>query len=152
MAANIYDEVMRVLSNVRSIRAFVRENDYELLLEAHEKLGVALEERKEEYAAEKLEREAREVKRQELLALIESEGFDLGQLAGDESQTKTRKKGRVSTHKREPKYTFVEDGVTKYWAGVGRKPRPIAQAIENGGSLNDFLIKSADKDQHSLDV
>lgn len=154
MATNTYDEVMRVLSNVRSIRAFVRENDYELLLEAHEKLGVALEERKEEYAAEKLEREAREVKRQELLALIESEGFDLGELLGNEAEPKTRKKGRVSTHKREPKYTFTEDGETKYWAGVGRKPRPIAQAIENGGSLEDFLIdkSSNNSDQHKLDV
>ncbi|EGH24851.1 MULTISPECIES: H-NS family nucleoid-associated regulatory protein [Pseudomonas syringae group] len=150
MAANAYEDVMRVLSNVRSIRAFVRENDYELLLEAHEKLGVALDERKEEYAAEKLEREAREVKRQELLALIESEGFDLGQLAGGDFEPKARKKSRTSTQKREPKYVFVEDGVTKYWAGVGRKPRPIAQAIENGASLSDFLIKA--EEQQRLDV
>lgn len=145
---------MRVLSNLRSIRALVRDNDYELLQEAHEKLGVALDERKEEYAAEKVEREAREVKRLELLAFIESEGFNLGELTRGEPQAKPRKNGRarVSTKKREPKYTFVEDGETKYWAGVGRKPRPIAQAIENGGSLSDFLIKAADEDQQNLDV
>ena len=149
MASNTYDEVMRVLSNVRSIRAFVREHDYELLLEAHEKLGVALEERKEEYAAEKLEREAREVKRQELLALIESEGFDIGQLLGNETQTGKRKSTGKSPSKRAPKYKFTEDGETRYWSGVGRKPRPIAQAIANGGSLDDFLIAD---DQQRLDV
>ncbi len=149
MASNTYDEVMRVLSNVRSIRAFVRENDYELLLEAHEKLGVALEERKEEYAAEKVEREAREVKRQELLALIESEGFDIGQLLGNESPTGKRKSANRPQSKRAPKYKFTENGETKYWSGVGRKPKPIAQAIENGGSLADFLIAD---DQQRLDV
>lgn len=149
MASNTYDEVMRVLSNVRSIRAFVRENDYELLLEAHGKLGVALEERKEEYAAEKVEREAREVKRQELLALIESEGFDISQLLGNESPNNKRKVSGKTQSKRAPKYKFDDNGETKYWSGVGRKPRPIAQAIENGGTLADFLIPD---DQQRLDV
>nr|WP_267897996.1 H-NS family nucleoid-associated regulatory protein [Pseudomonas savastanoi] len=65
-------------------------------------------------------------------------------------EPKARKKSRTSTQKREPKYVFVEDGVTKYWAGVGRKPRPIAQAIENGASLSDFLIKA--EEQQRLDV
>ncbi|MDT3268726.1 H-NS family nucleoid-associated regulatory protein [Pseudomonas amygdali pv. morsprunorum] len=152
MSSNTYAEVMRVLSNVRSIRALVRDSDYELLLEAHEKLGVALEERKEDFAAEKLQREARDAKRQELVALIEAEGFTLGELTGDVFEATSSKKTRRARTKREPKYTFVEEGETKFWAGVGRKPRPIAEAIKGGGSLSDFLIKPAHEDQQSLDV
>lgn len=43
---------------------------------------------------------------------------------------------------RPPKYQYIdEDGSTKTWAGVGRKPKPIQDALDNGSSLDEFLIE-----------
>ena len=46
--------------------------------------------------------------------------------------------------KRQPrpaKYKFTDvNGETKTWTGQGRTPKPIAQALAEGKSLDDFLI------------
>ena len=46
--------------------------------------------------------------------------------------------------KRQPrpaKYKFIDvNGETKTWTGQGRTPKPIAQALAEGKSLDDFLI------------
>ena len=134
-----YSAVRRVLSNVRSIKAFVRETDFELLLEIKDKLEAAIEDRNAEYEQEKAAALAKESKRQELLQLIAGEGFSVDELLGNEPAKPTRK---ASTGvKRPAKYVYQLDGVNKSWSGVGRKPKPIQDALDAGGSLNDFLIK-----------
>jgi DNA-binding protein H-NS len=46
---------------------------------------------------------------------------------------------------RPAKYRYIgSDGLEKTWAGVGRKPKEIQAAIDNGASLDDFLIDSND--------
>nr|WP_250130635.1 H-NS family nucleoid-associated regulatory protein [Escherichia coli] len=40
-----------------------------------------------------------------------------------------------------PKYQFEENGETKYWSGRGRAPKPIAEALAGGRSLDEFIIK-----------
>ena len=49
-----------------------------------------------------------------------------------------------SVKKRQPrpaKYRFIDlNGETKTWTGQGRTPKPIAQALATGKSLDDFLI------------
>ncbi|AJJ53075.1 H-NS histone family protein (plasmid) [Yersinia pseudotuberculosis IP 32953] len=132
-----YAEVKRILANIRTIRTFVREVDYLFLVEAHEKLGVALEERKAEFECEQEELNKKEAKKKELLAFIASEGFTLEELNGN-GITK-RKKPPVH---RKPKYTFEENGEMKVWSGVGRKPKPIEVALNEGKTLSDFLICS----------
>ncbi|MDA6254180.1 H-NS histone family protein, partial [Escherichia coli] len=39
------------------------------------------------------------------------------------------------------KYQFEENGETKYWSGRGRAPKPIAEALAGGRSLDEFIIK-----------
>ncbi len=129
-----YAEVKRILANVRTIRAFVREVDYVFLVEAHEKLGVALEERKADFEREQEKLNKKEAKKKELLAFIVSEGFTLEELNGNGMSKK-------SPVHRKPKYTFEENGEMKSWSGVGRKPKPIEKAIAAGFSIDDFLIK-----------
>ena len=51
----IYSEVKRILSNIRSVRAFARETDYDLLLEMQEKFSAVIEERREDAEREKRE-------------------------------------------------------------------------------------------------
>lgn len=134
-----YSAVRRVLSNVRSIKAFVRETDFELLLEIKDKLEAAIEDRKAEYEQEKAAALAKESKRQELLQLIAGEGFSVDELLGNEP-AKPARKGSTGI-KRAAKYEYQLDGTTKSWSGVGRKPKPIQDALDAGGSLDDFLIK-----------
>ncbi|QKJ09269.1 H-NS histone family protein (plasmid) [Yersinia massiliensis] len=130
-----YAEIKRILSNVRNIRTLVRELDYVFLIEAHEKLGMALNERKDDFDRECAEKAQKEDKKNELLALIASEGFTLDDLQG-RGEVKKRQGNR-----RHVKYTYEENGEVKTWTGVGRKPKPIEAALAAGQSLDEFLIK-----------
>lgn len=47
----------------------------------------------------------------------------------------------VKRQPRPAKYKFIDvNGETKTWTGQGRTPKPIAQALAEGKSLDDFLI------------
>ncbi|MGL5298817.1 MAG: H-NS family nucleoid-associated regulatory protein [Plesiomonas sp.] len=41
---------------------------------------------------------------------------------------------------RPPKYRYVENGVEKMWTGHGRTPKFLAEQLEQGRQLDDFLI------------
>ncbi len=69
-----YGIISRTMMNIRSLRVFAREIDFEQLLEMQEKLNVVIEERREDAEREAAERAERERKRQELLQLIAGEG------------------------------------------------------------------------------
>lgn len=136
-AAN--NEIRRTLSNIRLLRVFARETEFDLLLDMYEKLGVVIEERREDAEREAKERAEREQKRLDLLQLIAGEGFTPEELLGQiEGQGKSKK--RSKTPKAAPKYQFTEDGVTKTWTGKGRKPKPIEEALAAGRDLDEFLI------------
>lgn len=48
---------------------------------------------------------------------------------------------RKKKFKRPPKYQYIDaNGDVKTWAGVGRTPKPIEEALNQGKSLSDFLI------------
>lgn len=133
------NEIRRTLSNIRSLRVFARETEFDLLLDMYEKLGLVIEERREDAEREAKERAEREQKRLDLLQLIAGEGFTPEELLGQiEGQGKSKK--RSKTPKAAPKYQFIEDGVTKTWTGKGRKPKPIEEALAAGRDLDEFLI------------
>lgn len=138
---NSYDEIRRTLSNIRSLRVFARETEFETLLDIHEKMGAVIEERREEAEKEAKERQERDQKRQELLQLIQAEGFDLQELLGNAPAAGVKKKsgGTVAA-----KYQYEENGVQQTWSGRGRKPRPIQAALDAGRKLEEFLISSAE--------
>ncbi|MDN8602267.1 H-NS family nucleoid-associated regulatory protein [Citrobacter sp. S2-9] len=134
-----YSMISKTMLNIRSLRAYAREVAFEQLVEMQEKLNAVIEERREDAEREAAEREEREKKRQELIQLIQSEGFDLTELVTGSSDisTRTKKLGK----KAPPKYQFEENGETKYWSGRGRAPKPIDEALKAGRSLNEFLIE-----------
>lgn len=141
-----YTSVRKVLSNQRSIRALVRECDYGWLVEASEKLNAAIAERRADYEIELKQREEREKQRQELLALIQEAGFDIESLAtpADSLASKEKAKRKSSGVIRKPKYQYTENGELKTWAGVGRKPKFVADAISAGRTLEEFIIPNDD--------
>lgn len=89
------ENVRKVLSNIRSLRAFAREVPFELLSDMAEKLNAVVEERRDDAEREKAEREQREARKRELLALITSEGFSVEELTGGGVVTETGRKKRV---------------------------------------------------------
>ncbi|EEW1262385.1 H-NS histone family protein [Escherichia coli] len=136
------ENVRKVLSNIRSLRAFAREVPFELLSDMAEKLNAVVEERRDDAEREKAEREQREARKRELLALITSEGFSVEELTSGGVVTETGRKKRV-VQQVAAKYQYDVDGKTHYWTGRGRKPKPIETALAEGKSLEDFLITDA---------
>ncbi|WP_168402997.1 H-NS family nucleoid-associated regulatory protein [Erwinia amylovora] len=136
-----FESVRKLLLNIRSVRVFVRETEFEQLLEMQEKLAAVIEERREEAEQEAAARQEREKKRQELLQLIAGEGFSPEQLLGLTDEEPKSRKSKLP--KAPPKYQFEENGEVKFWSGRGRSPKPIAEALEAGRKLDDFLIEKA---------
>ena len=64
--------------------------------------------------------------------------MSIGTFAGDLAQAGQPTKKRKA---RAAKYRFTDaNGEEKTWTGQGRTPKPIATALANGKSLDDFLI------------
>ncbi|WP_437749956.1 H-NS histone family protein (plasmid) [Enterobacter mori] len=125
------------LTSERTLKKFLRESDFAFLEKLGARISAALDEKRAEHIREENERIKREEKRNELLALIESEGFSAAELAGNSAAP--------SSAKRKPKYQYVERGIRKTWSGVGRVPVVIQQELDAGKTLESFLIGNSNE-------
>ncbi|MEQ4922173.1 MULTISPECIES: histone-like nucleoid-structuring protein H-NS [Proteus] len=132
-------ESLKILNNIRTLRAQARETSLETLEEMLEKLEVVVNERREEFSLEKAAEEERVQKLQKYREMLEEAGIDPTDLLEASAVNKT---GRAKRAARPAKYSYVdENGETKTWTGQGRTPAVIKRAIdEEGKSLDDFLI------------
>ncbi|MFJ5360259.1 H-NS family nucleoid-associated regulatory protein [Pectobacterium sp. CHL-2024] len=131
-------EALKVLNNIRTLRAQARETDLATLEEMLEKLTVIVEERREEETKVQQEQAERLAKIEALRAKLLEDGIDPAELLGSVSATKSTKSKRAP---RPAKYKYVdENGNEKLWTGQGRTPKAIAAALENGKSLEDFEL------------
>ncbi|WP_108649280.1 H-NS family histone-like protein [Dongshaea marina] len=132
-------DFIKVLLNIRSLRATCRDLTLEQLEEGLEKLQSIVDERRESEASVRQEREARQQKINEYLQMMEADGIDLTDLSGlTETKTKTKSKRAP----RPAKYRYWDDnGQEKTWTGQGRKPAPIQRALDEGRSMDEFLIQ-----------
>ena len=71
--------------------------------------------------------------RKELEEHAKALGFRLEELVSDKSTKKTKKPVA-------PKYQHPENP-SLTWSGRGRKPKFVLEHLDNGGSLDDLLIK-----------
>ena len=131
-------DFLKVLLNIRSLRAVARDLTLEQLEEGLSKLTSVVEERRNELAADLHSREEKARKINEYMTLLRADGIDPAELfpaLGDVEKTNKRAP-------RPAKYAYVDEkGETRTWTGQGRQPLPIRNAIEKEGkSLNDFLI------------
>ena len=132
-------ELAKGLTNLRSLRAAVRELTLEQAESALEKLQTAVEEKR----ANEAELIKAETERKERLAkykeLMEKEGItpeELQEIFGTAATS-----ARAKRTPRPAKYAFIdENGERKTWTGQGRTPRPIQNALNSGKSLSDFEI------------
>ena len=130
-------EVLKVLTNIRSLRVLARNESLELLESILEKLQLVISEKREELL--KIQQEEKE--RQERIAkykdLLKQEGITVDELAEILGAEVPRKKREA----RPAKYQYVdENGVTKTWTGQGRMPKAIQTKLDKGQSLSDFEI------------
>ena len=132
-------ELAKGLTNLRSLRAAVRELTLEQAESALEKLQTAVEEKR----ANEAELMKAETERKERFAkykeLMEKEGItpeELQEIFGTAATS-----ARAKRPPRPAKYAFIdENGERKTWTGQGRTPRPIQNALNSGKSLSDFEI------------
>ncbi|HDZ8848469.1 MULTISPECIES: H-NS family nucleoid-associated regulatory protein [Aeromonas] len=131
-------EFLKVLLNVRSLRAALRELSLEQVQEAHEKIEAIYLERLELTEKEQAAQAEHRQKLAEFQAMLAQAGIDPTELVGSTPADATATKAKRAP--RPPKYRYVENGVEKTWTGQGRTPKFLVQQLEQGHQLDDFLI------------
>ena len=130
-------EVLKVLTNIRSLRVLARNESLELLESILEKLQLVISEKREELLKIQQEEEARQERISKYKDLLKQEGITVDELAEILGAEVPRKKREA----RPAKYQYVdENGVTKTWTGQGRTPKAIQIKLDKGQSLSDFKI------------
>ncbi len=131
-------EFLKILLNIRSLRAALRDLPFEQVQEAHEKFELVYLERKTQVDKEKAAQSERMSKLAEFQELLAKAGIDPKELVGDASGVNSSEKKKRAP--RPPKYRYVVDGNEQTWTGQGRTPKHLAEQIAQGRSLDDFLI------------
>ncbi|MFQ1929616.1 H-NS family nucleoid-associated regulatory protein [Aeromonas veronii] len=133
-------EFLKVLLNIRSLRAAMRELSLEQLQEAHEKIETIYLERLELAEKEQAAQAEHQQKLAEFQAMLAQAGIDPTELVGSAPTAATATAAKAKRAPRPPKYRYVENGVEKTWTGQGRTPKFLAEQLEQGRQLDDFLI------------
>ncbi|KHA54922.1 transcriptional regulator [Aeromonas hydrophila] len=131
-------EFLKVLLNVRSLRAALRELSLEQVKEAHEKIETIYLERLELAEKEHAAQAEYRNKLAEFQAMLVDAGIDPAELLGSAPAAVTTAKSKRAP--RPPKYRYVANGQEHTWTGQGRTPKYLAQQLEQGRQLNEFLI------------
>ncbi|MFM1701583.1 H-NS family nucleoid-associated regulatory protein [Aeromonas salmonicida] len=134
------NEFLKVLLNIRSLRAACRELTLEQLEEGLEKLSAIVAERQQDEAADRQAREEHQRKINEYSEMLKAAGIDPAELVGTVANepAKAAKKGKRAP--RPAKYRYLDNGVEKTWTGQGRMPSAIAKAVAEGKSIEEFAI------------
>lgn len=133
-------EALQVLNNIRTLRVQARETDLATLEEMVEKLSVIIEERREEENAARREQEKHQAKLEAFRQRMLEDGIDPAELLSLTSPSaKATTKSRRAPRPAKYKYTD-ENGNEQTWTGQGRTPKAIVAALEEGKTLEDFLI------------
>lgn len=131
-------DFISVFTNIRSLRATLRELTLEQLNEGFAKLADIVEERRASEESVKAQEAARQQKIEEMKALLAAEGLDLADLI---AATATTEKTVNKRAPRPAKYKyFDETGAEKLWTGQGRTPAIIQKALDAGETIDKFAI------------
>ncbi|CAQ85284.1 MULTISPECIES: H-NS histone family protein [Photorhabdus] len=137
-----YNIVSAHLSRITSLRKFAQTKDVEWLEDVYKTLEIVVQESKETFRLMSLEAEQKEQKRLEILKMIEEIGLNINTINTPItlSDFKPKKSNARKGKTRKPKYQFNENGEIKYWSGNGKKPLGLQKLLNEGHSLNEFLI------------
>ncbi|OOF58169.1 H-NS family nucleoid-associated regulatory protein [Rodentibacter myodis] len=132
-------DLIKVFTNLRSIRAVVRDLTLEQAESSLKKFEEAVVEKRAQMEEIRKAEMERRVRIEKYKALIKQEGITAEELKAiiDTTPSITRKKRSP----RPAKYQYIdENGKTKTWTGQGRTPSVIQHALDAGKSLADFEI------------
>ncbi|WP_373820134.1 H-NS family nucleoid-associated regulatory protein [Glaesserella sp.] len=134
-------DILKTLSNIRSLRVIARESSLEQMESLLEKVAIIVEEKREAVKNEEKEKAKRLEGLNKYKELLAQDGISAEELALLLAGTTKERKKREPRAPRPAKYKFVDDnGVEKTWTGQGRTPSPIQKALDAGKSLSDFEI------------
>lgn len=134
-------DLLKTLSNIRSLRVLARETTLEQLELIAEKLAFVIEEKKEEIKAQEMENAKRLEGLKKYQDLLAQDGISAEELVLLLAGSNAERKKREPRAPRPAKYKFIDaSGNEKTWTGQGRTPREIQQALNAGKSLADFAI------------
>jgi len=137
-------EALKILNNIRTLRAQARECTLETLEEMLEKLEVVVNERREEDSQAAAEIEERTRKLQQYREMLIADGIDPNELL--QTMAATKATGKAKRAARPAKYKYVdENGENKTWTGQGRTPAVIVLINSNvntksPSSLTGFFL------------
>lgn len=127
---------IKTFLNARSLKAATKEISIEQLEDVAVKLARIIEQRKESEQNELVAAEENRKKMAYYLEQMEKDGIDPAEfMASLNAEPKPKKRAP-----RPAKYQYELNGEIIAWTGQGRKPSVIANAIDNGATLEDFLI------------
>lgn len=132
-------EFLKVLLNIRSLRAALRELSFEQLQEANEKFTTIYNERAAELEKTRAADAERLAKLAEFQALLAEAGIDPNELVQGVPAGKASREG-AKRAPRAPKYRYMDNGEERTWTGQGRTPKALATLLEQGHQLDEFLI------------
>lgn len=131
------NEFLKVLLNIRSLRAACRDLTLEQLEEGLEKLSAIVDERRQDESAERQAREEHQKKIAEYAEMLKAAGIHPAELVNTVVPENTKVSKRAP---RPAKYRYLDNGVEKTWTGQGRMPSVIAKAVAEGKSVEAFAI------------
>ncbi|GJA34337.1 H-NS family histone-like protein [Aeromonas caviae] len=134
------NDFLKTLMNIRSLRAALRDLSFEQLVEAKEKFDEIYAEREQQESKIRAESAERLQKLAEFTEMLRDAGIDPSELVGTAAPAKAGGSAKTKRAPRPAKYKYTEDGQEKTWTGQGRMPKAIAEAIEGGKALENFLI------------
>jgi DNA-binding protein H-NS len=135
------NDFLKVLLNIRSLRAAVRDLPFDQLQEIKEKFDTVVQEQLKAAEAEQAAKLEYEKKLAEFRELMLTEGISAEDLVGGATVEKASAATRTKRAPRPAKYAYMVDGEERTWTGQGRMPAQMAAAIEAGHkTLEDFLI------------
>ena len=134
------NDFLKTLMNIRCLRAALRDLSFEQLVEAKEKFDEIYAEREQQESKIRAESAERLQKLAEFTEMLRDAGIDPSELVGTAAPAKAGGSAKTKRAPRPAKYKYTEDGQEKTWTGQGRMPKAIAEAIEGGKALENFLI------------
>jgi len=136
-------DFINILRHERRLKAALKELDLNELETIKEKFDSVIAQRREEEAEKQLQQEAKQKKIEEFKSAMAEAGIELSDILeqelGGEPIVKTTRKKREP---KPPKYQYTDENDEKQtWTGQGRMPKAMKTAVDNGKSLEVFLIK-----------
>ncbi|SDI55526.1 MULTISPECIES: H-NS family nucleoid-associated regulatory protein [Ferrimonas] len=128
-------DFLEILTHGRRLKAQVKELELDELKDVIAKLQKIADEREAEAEEEIAAQAERLAKIEAIRKQLAEDGISVDELNALESASPRRKRAP-----RPAKYKIVVDGETLTWTGQGRTPKAIKEKLDQGHSLEEFLI------------